>query len=267
MAQIHPSAICEGDVKLAPDVVIGPHCVLTGPITIASGTRLLGNVYLQGPLQIGADNTIYPFTCLGFAPQSLSADPTQPGQGLVIGNHNTLRESVTIHRALFDDGSTRIGDHNYLMVNSHIGHDCQVGNHCVFANGTLLGGHVHIGDRVVTGGNAAIHQFCRVGRGAMLSGNAGLTRDLPPFFMLTGINIAASINIVGLRRSKTPREHIDTVRWVYKILYRQGLTLAQAKEALQQRAEHPIVAEYIEFLRQSERGLCPAQADPRRNQA
>ncbi|MFO1349361.1 MAG: acyl-ACP--UDP-N-acetylglucosamine O-acyltransferase [Gammaproteobacteria bacterium] len=265
MAQIHATAVLDGEIDLAEDVSIGPYCVLTGLIRIGAGSRLFGNVYLQGPLMLGAGNVLYPFVCLGFAPQSLGYDPSQPGQGLVIGDGNTFREGVTIHRAMTGAGPTRVGDRNYCMANSHIGHDAQIGSHCVFANGTLFGGHVHIGDRVVTGGNAAVHQFCRVGRGAMLSGVAGLSRDLPPYFMLTGINIAGSINLIGLRRSGLPRSSVDDVRWVYRTLYRRGLSLSEARAELESaRDERPIVAEYLEFLDCSERGLCPADADDRR---
>jgi UDP-N-acetylglucosamine acyltransferase len=265
MGRIDPTAIIDGDIVIAASVVIGPHCVLRGPIEIAPGNRLLGNVYLQGPLRLGENNTLYPFSCIGFAPQALSVGETWEGAGVAIGSHNILREHVTIHRATSASIETTLGDHNYLMAGSHVGHDSRVGNHCVFANGTLLGGHVHIGASVVSGGHATVHQHCRVGRGAMLSGSAGLSRDLPPFFTLSGINIAGSINLVGMRRSGMPREQIEQVRWVYRTLYRQGLTPAQARQTLQQRAGESLIDEYIGFLHDSQRGICPARADPRRN--
>jgi UDP-N-acetylglucosamine acyltransferase len=265
MGRIDPTAIIDGDIVMADSVVIGPYCVLRGPIEIAAGNRLLGNVYLQGPLQLDADNTLYPFSCIGFAAQSLNFDEDWQGAGVRIGRHNILREHVTIHRATSETIGTTLGDHNYLMAGSHVGHDSRVADHCVFANGTLLGGHVHIGERVVTGGHATVHQFCRVGRGAMLSGSAGLSRDLPPFFTLSGINIAGSINLVGMRRSGMPRAQIEQVGWVYRTLYRQGLTPQQAREALQQRAGESLIDEYIGFLQNSQRGICPARVDPRRN--
>jgi len=264
MPEIHPSAILDRDVELADDVVIGPHCVLRGRVRIGAGTQLLGNVYLQGPLELGARNRVWPFTTLGFAPQHLGWDPDRPGAGLAIGDDNTIRESVTISRAASDDVPTRIGSRNYWMVNSHAGHDCEIGDGCVIANGTLLAGSVRVGDGVVTGGNVAVHQFCQVGRGALLCGTFGLNKDLPPFFMLTGGNIAGSINLIGMRRSGMPSEQIDDVRWVYKTLYRRGLSLPRAVEQLEQRAERPIVAEYLAFLHGSKRGLCPARGEARR---
>jgi UDP-N-acetylglucosamine acyltransferase len=264
MPEIHPTAILDRDVELADDVGIGPHCVLRGRVKIGAGTQLLGHVYLQGPLELGARNRVWPFTTLGFAPQHLDWDPDRPGAGLAIGDENVIRESVSISRAASDDVPTRVGSRNYFMVNSHAGHDCQIGSGCVIANGTLLAGSVWIGDGVVTGGNVAVHQFCQVGRGALLCGTFGLNKDLPPFFMLTGGNIAGSINLIGMRRSGMPSGDIDDVRWVYKTLYRRGLSLPRAIAQLEERAARPIVAEYLAFLHGSKRGLCPARGDARR---
>jgi UDP-N-acetylglucosamine acyltransferase len=261
-ATIHPSAILEGDIRLGDDVSIGPRCVLTATdgtsITIGAGTKLIGNAYLNGPLMVGERNTIYPFVTLGMAPQDLKWDPNVPGAGLVIGNDNTFRESTTINRATSHETPTRIGNNNYWMINSHAGHDCIIGNNCIFANGTALAGFVRIDDRVNMGGYAAIHQFCRVGRGAMISGMMGISMDLPPFFMLTGPNIAGSINLIGLRRSGMPTEDIDIVKWVYRTLYRDGISIAKATETLREREDHPLVVEYIEFIEGSKRGICPA---------
>jgi UDP-N-acetylglucosamine acyltransferase len=264
MPEIHPTAILDGDVELADDVTVGPHCVIRGRVRIGAGTQLLGNVYLQGPLELGARNRLWPFVALGFAPQHLAWDPDRPGAGVVIGDENTFRESVTISRAASDERPTRVGNRNYWMANSHAGHDSEIGNGCVIANGTLLGGVVRLGDGAVTGGNSAVHQHCQVGRGALLSGVVGLSKDLPPFFMLTGTNIAGSMNVIGMRRSGMPRDQIGDVRWVYKTLYRRGLSLPRAIAELEQRKERPIVAEYLAFLAGSKRGLCPARGDPRR---
>ena len=267
MAEIHATAILEGDVQLADDVRVGPWCRLRGPISIGAGTRLIGNVHLDGPLRLGARNLLFPFAALGMAPQDLGWDPDEPGAGLEIGDANVFRESATVHRATSHETPTRLGDGNYFMVNTHAGHDCRIGSHCVFANGTLLAGHVEVGDRVVTGGNVAVHQHCRVGRGALLSGTMGLNKDLPPFFMLTGGNIAGSINLVGMRRSGMPSAEIDDARWVFKQLYRKGLTPKAALEELRTRAERPIVAEYIAFIESSQRGIVPGVGEARRGTA
>jgi UDP-N-acetylglucosamine acyltransferase len=267
MPVVHATAIVDDECELAADVEVGPGCVLTGPLKIGPGCKLVGHSYLYGPLTIGEGNVIYPFVCLGFAPQSVSYDPSKPGKGLVIGDRNTFREGVAIHRAMTDHGPTTIGNRNYFMANSHAGHDSVVGSHCILANGALLGGHVTLDERVTIGGNATVHQFCRVGRGAMLSGSMGLSRDLPPFFMLTGTNTAGSLNVVGLRRSGMPVDQIQDVRWVYKILCRSGLSLAEAREALRERADRPIVTEYLQFLDASKRGICPGVHQPKRSGA
>lgn len=260
-------------MQLADDVGVGPYCILDGtmgPIRVGAGTRLMANVHITGPMELGKRNTVYPFVCLGFAPQDLKWDPARAGAGVRIGDGNTFREHVTIHRATSDDSPTVIGDNNYFMACSHVGHDCVIASNCIFANSTLLGGFVRIDERVITGGNATVHQFCRVGRGAMLSGSAGMSQDLPPFFMLTALNLAGSINVVGLRRMEVFPRKIDTVRWVYKTLYRRGLSTQSALAALQERYEReklPIIEEYIEFIGTSRRGICPGVARPARGGA
>lgn len=268
--QVHSSAILTDDVRLAEDVVVGPNCVLDGaggPIVIGDGTRVHGHAYLTGPLTLGERNVIYPFVTLGFAPQDLKWDPAVPGAGLRIGSGNVFRESVTIHRATSHETPTTIGDDNYWMVNSHAGHDCAIGSGCIFANCALLAGFARVDDRVIMGGNVTVHQFCRIGRGAFLSGLTGITQDLPPFFMLTGGNIAGSINLIGLRRSGMGADAIETVKWVYRVLYRTGVSPKKALETLRERQDHPLVAEYIAFIESSKRGICPARGKAIRGMA
>jgi UDP-N-acetylglucosamine acyltransferase len=262
MASVHPTAILEGEVVLADDAAIGPHCVLDaslGPIRIGAGTTLKGHDYLHGPLTMGARNQLWPFVCLGFAPQSLRYDVNKPGHGLVIGEGNRFREHVTIHRAMTDEGPTRIGDRNFFMAGSHAGHDCQVASDCVFANVTLLAGHVHVEDRVITGGNATVHQFVRLGHGAFISGSTGAAHDVPPWFTQTGTNFIGSINIVGLRRSGAGSEAIEQVKWVFKTLYRRGLSPVRALETLRERAGEAMIDQYIRFIEVSKRGLTPGR--------
>ncbi|MGA1633162.1 MAG: acyl-ACP--UDP-N-acetylglucosamine O-acyltransferase, partial [Phycisphaerales bacterium] len=138
MPKVHGTAILEGEIELADDVEIGPGCILTGPIRIGAGTRMMARATLQGPLVIGEGNLIWPGVCLGMAPQSARFDPFEPGPGVVVGDHNSFREQVTIHRATHATDPTRIGNRNYFMVGSHAGHDVVVGNGCTFANGSLL---------------------------------------------------------------------------------------------------------------------------------
>ncbi|MHC4768978.1 MAG: acyl-ACP--UDP-N-acetylglucosamine O-acyltransferase, partial [Planctomycetota bacterium] len=150
--------------------------------------------------------------------------------------------------------------------NAHAGHDTHIADHCVLANGVLLAGHVIIDDHVTIGGNTTIHQHCRIGRGAMLSGSVATTFDLAPFFMLTGINVVGSLNVIGMRRQGLPREQVEDIRWVYKTLYRRGLPSSTALEALRERADRPMVAEYIAFIEASRRGVGTGRAATKRSQ-
>lgn len=258
MARIHPSAVIEGDVQLADDCQIGPWCVLRGRVRVGSRCTLIAGVHLQGPLQLGEGNTLYPGVCLGFAPQDLGFDPNKDGAGLVIGNGNTFREGVTIHRAK-TDSPTRVGDNNYWMAGAHMGHDGVLGSNCVMANATQLAGHVQIGDRVTFGGGACVHQFVRVGTGAFFSGLAGASLDVPPWFTVTSTNCASSFNRIGLRRSGATPQQIDTVRWVYRTLVRSRHLLKHSLEELRARQSVPLVADYIRFIESAKRGVCLAR--------
>ena len=259
MPQIHPTATLGGGVELAADGCIGPQCGLTGPVRVGAGTRLIGHAYLQGPLEMGDRNTVYPFVCLGFAPQHIRFDPETPGHGLRIGDRNVFRESVTVHRAFEDEGPTAIGDDNYFMTCSHVGHDVRLGNHVSMNTGAALGGHVEIEDRVIVGGGSVVHQFVRVGEGAMISGGIGMSQDVLPWFMLTGINVVGSVNLIGMRRSGMSRDDIDDVRWVYRILCRQGLSVRSAVERLQERVGRPRVDAALAFIEGSSKGICTAR--------
>ena len=181
-------------------MAIGPNCIVQGPVTIGAGTKLIANVYLNGPLILGERNTFYPGACIGFAPQSRRYEVTEPGSGVVIGDDNTFRESVTIHRAA-GDMPTRIGDDNFFMVNSHLGHDGQIGNHNTISNAVEIAGHVEVADRITLGGRVAIHQFCRIGRLAMIGGLAGVTQDVPPFCTMYVTRRVGSLNVIGLKRA------------------------------------------------------------------
>jgi UDP-N-acetylglucosamine acyltransferase len=257
-AEVHRSAVIEGDVRLADGVRIGPNCVVLGtcgPVELGAGTTLVATAHVNGPIRMGEGNLVYPGACLGFAPQDVAFDPNHGGAGLVIGDRNVFREGCTVHRGKTAE-PTRIGNNNFLMSCAHVGHDCVIDNHCIFASGALLAGHVHVADRVLMSGNAMVHQFCRLGRGSMVSGGAGATHDLPMWFTATATSVAGSLNIVGMRRNGLSEQQIQTVRWVFKTLYRSGCAPMQAYPMLETRADDPLVAEYLAFLRASKRGIC-----------
>ena len=217
-ARIHPTAMVGSQVELAEDVYIGPYCLLEGSIKIESGTVLLGHVCTQGPMTIGRNNRIYPHTTLGYDPQDLAFNPDKSGVGCVIGNSNIIREGVSIHRAT-QDSPTRIGHGNMLMAHSHVAHDCVLENDVVMANSALLGGHCYVEDGAFLGGNCGIHQFCRIGRLAMVSAEQGVSQDVAPFCMVLETRTVTGLNRVGLRRAGM-RDAIKPLEKAYEILLR-----------------------------------------------
>ena len=263
MPQIHSTAILEGNISLADDVVIGPHCVLRGEITIGAGTSIIGNAYLTGTLVMGERNTVYPFACIGFAAQDINYPVDQCEPGIFIGDDNTFRESVTVHRATLDLPTT-IGNHNFLMTTAHVGHDCQIGNNVTLVTDSALGGHVHVHDKVIIGGASSVHQFVTIGKGGMLAGSVITTYDVLPYFLLTGYNIIGSVNIVGMRRSGMVSEEITRRKEIFKLIYRSDNSLNKAVEILKEQND-PIALEYVEAIESSRRGIVP-RANARRNE-
>lgn len=253
--QIHPTAIVSPEADLADGVVVGPYAVIEGKVTLGPECVVRPGAILIGPLRMGRANRIYSGAVLGEAPQHLKYEnePTW----LEIGDHNIFREHVTIHRGTKQSWSTRIGSHNFFMANSHVAHDCRVGNNCIFANGAVIGGHCVIEDSVFLSGNCAVHQFVRVGRLSLLSGVSATTKDMPPFIMQQRINAIVGVNVVGMRRAGIANASIDAVRQAFAMMFRSQGTLtpalAQAEKQLGHVAE---VAEMVAFIRASARGIC-----------
>ncbi|MCH2160997.1 MAG: acyl-ACP--UDP-N-acetylglucosamine O-acyltransferase [Phycisphaerales bacterium] len=258
MTRIHPTAIIDDRVEMAEDVEVGPYSILQGRITIGAGTRIRSHVYLQGPMTIGEKNDFWPFACIGTAPQTHHFDPDDDGPGTVIGDHNSFREHSSIHRSIHETDPTRIGHHNLFMDSAHAGHDSIVHDHVVISKGAALGGHVIVENNAIIGGGAMVHQFCRIGRGAMLGGLVGMSRDIMPWFMATEMNVAATINAIGMKRNGHNSEDVDIARWVYRLICRSNLTVQQARAQIESRAGHALVDEYLLFLDRSTRTLCTA---------
>ena len=254
MPKVHPSSIVDPQVELAPDVEIGPWCHLKGKIVVGPGNRLLERVTFHGPLTIGPNNIFYPGACIGMAPQDRKYEAGLDGSGVTIGERNIFREGVTIHRAT-GEHPTSVGNENYFMVNSHLGHDVILKNHCTLVNGALVAGHCIIEDRVTMGGNAGVHQFCRVGRLAMLSGMMAVTQDLPPFCTVYNARRVGSLNRVGLRRAGL-QGHIGALSQAFDIYFRQGMSAPNAIEMIQEEVGHdPLCMEFVAFLRGTKRGI------------
>ena len=270
MPKIHPTASIDGEVDLADDVQIGPRCTITGPVTIGPGTRAIGDVWIHGPTTIGSNNIIYPFTTIGFAPQARGFDPMKLGCGVEIGDGNTLREHVTVNRAMTEEGPTRIGKNNYIMAQCHAGHDVQILDNATLANSVHLGGHALVEDNTFLGGGCVVHQFVRVGHGAMVGGGVAVTRDVLPWFTVTATNVAASLNLVGMRRQGLSNDDIDLVRWVFKTINRRGLSLPSAIEEIRTRCngspkKDHVLTRILSFLDTAERPICTAFSRPARS--
>jgi UDP-N-acetylglucosamine acyltransferase len=253
---IHPTAIIELGAKLANDVRIGPYCVIGAEVEIGEGTVLDSHVCIVGHTRIGRGNRIYAFNSLGEAPQ----DKKYAGEAtaLEIGDRNTIREFCTLNRGTVQDaGVTRIGDDNWIMAYVHIAHDCQVGDHTVFANHATLAGHAHIGDHVTLGGFTGVHQFVHVGAHSFTGIASVLTQDVPPYVMVAGNPTKPyGINSEGLRRRGFDAEAIAKIKTAYKTLYRSGLGLEDAKAELRRQQTHcPEVAVLLDFIERSTRGI------------
>lgn len=265
MPKIHPTATVDKAVELADDVEIGPYCVLSGPIRLGPGVRLLGNVYLQGPLTIGAGSILYPFVCVGFEPQDVKFKPGHPTAGVTIGERAILREHVTIHASTKGDVPTRLGDDVFMLVNSHVGHDARIGNKVTMVNNSAAAGHVDIGDSVLLGGSAVIHQFVRVGRFVVFSGDCAVNLDVPPFCIVSERNRIGSINRIGLRRNGFAREHITALLHAYRDFLRLPMPNAAIVEGIRSRAaDCPPLAEMADFIAASKRGIVGGMGRPPR---
>ena len=244
------------EAVLGEGVVVGPHVVIEGLARIGPHCVLKAHVHICGPLTMGCNNTVYSGAVLGERPQHLkyAEEPTT----VEIGDHNVFREHVTVHRGTTQSWTTKIGSHNFFMVNSHVAHDCRVGNRCILANGALLGGHCELADNVYLSGNSAVHQFVRIGRLALLSGCSATTKDIPPFVIQQNIDTVVGINVVGMRRAGLSHAQIDAVRQAFRVLFRENMVLPAALAALERDLGHvDVVAEILAFLRQSHRGINP----------
>lgn len=256
MALIHPTAIIEAGAQLADDVEVGAYSIIGGQVKIGAGTRIAAHVQIKGDTQIGVGNQIFSFCSIGEIPQDkkYKGEPTR----LVIGDYNTIRESCTFNLGTVqENGITQVGSHNWIMAYVHIAHDCVVGDYVTIANCTQLAGHVKIDNYVTLGGFTGIHQYCRVGAYCMTAVGTVLLQDLPPYVMAGGNPCAPhGINSEGLKRRGFSADSITEIRRAYKTLYRQGLTLAEAREQIASQIAHtPELARLHDFISQQGRGI------------
>lgn len=253
---IHPTAIVHEGATLAPDVSVGPYSIIGEHVEIGAGTTVGPHVVINGHTRIGKDNRIFQFSSLGEMPQ----DKKYQGEEtrLEIGDRNVIREFCTFNRGTSQDvGVTRVGDDNWIMAYVHLAHDCQIGNHTIFANNAQLAGHVQVGDYAILGGFTVVHQFCHIGGHSITGMGTILFKDIPPYVTAAGHDAQPhGINSEGLKRRGFSSEAILAIKRAYKTLYKSGLTLEQAKLALaEQMLACPEIQILTDFLANSTRGI------------
>lgn len=259
---IHATAVVHPKAQVDPTVQIGPYAVIDADVVVGPRCVLGPYVHLTGWTRIGADNKFHTGCVIGDAPQ----DVKYAGQAttLLIGDNNTFREHVTVHRSSHAEGETSIGSNNLLMAHGHVGHNSHVGNSVLLANGAQLGGHASVDDRAFISANCLVHQFVRVGTLALMQGGAAISLDLPPYTIARGDNGICGLNVVGLRRAGLSREARLELKRLYQLLFRSGLRLQVALEQARQQFTGEAAGTLIQFVATTKRGLC---RDTSRHQA
>jgi UDP-N-acetylglucosamine acyltransferase len=262
VSQIHRLALVSPQAAIGRDVQIGPFCVVEDQVTIGDGCVLAARVSVKRGTRLGAENEISEGVVLGGRPQHKLAHDAV-GE-LHVGSGNRIRENVTVHCGLHPGAATVIGDHNLIMVNAHIAHDCHVGSHVVIANNVMLAGHVTVGQRAYLSGAVGIHQYCRIGSYAMVGGQAHLSQDVPPFVTVDGESSrVVGLNTIGLRRAGFSSEDILQLKHAYRVIYRSGLTWAETLQTLAATFRAGPASEFLPFMSAGNRGFVQERRVPR----
>jgi len=254
---VHPTAIIDPTAQMHSSCDIGPYCVIGPGVQIGEHCKFISHVALHGPTKIGSNNRFYPFCSIGFAPQDLTyaGEPTR----LEIGDHNEIREFVTINRGTVKGGGiTRVGSHTLIMAYSHVAHDCKIGDHVILANAATLGGHVTVEDWATVGALCPVHHFVRIGAHSFIGGGTTITRDVLPFSKTAAARDthAYGLNAIGLERRGFGKERIAKIHHAYKLLLASKLNTSQALEKLKSEPDHgDDVDMLIAFIEASERGV------------
>ena len=258
---IHPLAVIAPNAKIGSNVVIGPFTSIGDNVTIGDGSIIGPHAVIHGWTTIGKDCHIFQFASVGEEPQDLKFKGEK--SFTFIGDRTTIREGATIHRATGEGNETRIGSDCLLMAYTHIAHNCILGNRVIMSNLASCAGHAIVEDRVVIGGMAGVHQFVKIGRNAMVGGMSRLVQDVVPYTIVDGHPAkAVGLNIVGISRAGIPVEARNNIKKAYKILYRSGLSLAEAVAVIEQEVESgDEVEHFLRFLRNADRGICRERRD------
>ncbi len=258
---IHPLAVVSPDARLGVGVRVGPFATIEADVELGDFCTVASGAVLKAGVRAGCHNEFGEHVVIGGAPQHV-AKPENIGR-VEIGDHNVFREFATVHRALKPGTVTTVGNHNYVMASAHFGHDSVVGNNCIFANAAMLGGHVSVEDRAFISGAVAVHQFCRIGRLAMVGGHARVVQDVPPYMLLDGQSgCIVGLNVVGLRRSGHSPEDIATLKAAYRTVYRRGLPWKDVLQALESSFDAAPVMHLHGFLSGGSRGFAQERRAP-----
>jgi UDP-N-acetylglucosamine acyltransferase len=258
---IHPTAIVSPRADLDSTVEVGPYAIIEDNVRIGAGTRVMAHAHITGYTEIGRNNEIHMGAVIGHEPQDLKFNRATVSYTR-IGDRNVFREYTTVHRPTDPEAATIIGNDCYLMATAHVGHNSVIGNGVIICNGVLVAGYVHVGDRAFLSGCVLIHQFTHVGRLAMFSGGARVSMDVPPFMLAAERNEIYSINLVGLKRAGISTAAISEIKKLFKLFYHSGLngTQAMANASHEGAFVTAEAKEFIEFVRRSPNGICPAAA-------
>lgn len=253
---VDSTAIIHKNAHIDSDVDVGPYCIIEENVIVKKGTKIQGHVVIQSGTEIGEGCKISPFASIGGPPQDL----TYKGEDtrVLIGNNNIIKEYVTINRGTpHGKGITKVGDNNFIMAYAHIAHDCVVGSNVIMANCATLAGHVEVDNYVIFGGLCAVHQFCRIGKYAFISGLTGIPKDVPPYIIAAGPRAKPyGLNVVGLERHNFSKEEILILKKAYRLLFRSSLPLNTSLKIIQEELEGKHIEELVDFITNSKRGIC-----------
>ena len=256
-AKIHPTAIVDSTAKIATEVTIGPYAVIGARAAIGARTAIASHVVIEADVTVGTSNFIDHAAIIGTAPQDLSFSSERKTR-VEIGNENVIREHCTIHRGSAEGSVTKIGDKNFLMAGSHVGHNCKIGNSVIIANNCLLGGHVRVDDGAFLGGACVFHQNVTVGRLAITQGASAFGKDIPPFVIAAERNYVFGLNVIGLRRAGFSAKDRDEIKTAFKLIYSSGLNVGDALKKSTEIQFGPLAREFVDFIANAkERGICP----------
>ncbi len=251
MTNIHPTAVIEDGAQIAASAKIGPLCWISSRAKIGENVQLLGRVTVMGDTTIGEGTIVFPGAVLGGGPQDHGNEFKEEAK-LIIGKRNIIRENVTMHAGTPKEHfTTTVGDDGMFMINSHIAHDCVVGNGVIMTNNAVIGGHVRLGDGVILGGNSAVHQFCRIGRKAMVGGLSGVDRDVIPFGIVTGDRgKLRGLNVIGLKRSGYDEHTVKSISRAFMFLFKgkEGTFDERLEQAKEKFKDNEMVMEQLKFI-------------------